>query len=96
MSSVRLIDGRVLHFPDYDALKVEGDIPVAEDGDLAACVPLIPSCELLLFTGRLVSSARKRRRQPRWAEVNAARLRLARLCIDRALSEWDSVQEVTQ
>lgn len=93
MSSVRLTDGRVLHIPGvpFD-LDRQGVILAPADDALADLVPLIPADNLLLFTERLVSGARKRRLQPRYADVNAARLKLARLCIDRALSDWQEVQ----
>lgn len=54
--------------------------------------PLIPADEILLFVGRLVTGARKRRNQPRYAEVNAARLKLARLCIECALEARPEAQ----
>ena len=93
MSSVRLTDGRVLHLPGAPFITDATSIIVAPaDADLAVLVPLIPAADLLLFTGRLVTGARKRRRQARWAEVNAARLKLARLCIDHALADWQAVQ----
>ncbi len=93
MSSVRLTDGRVLHIPGAPfVLDSHSIIMAPADDALADLVPLIPTDELLLFTGRLVTGARKRRRQPRYAEVNAARLKLARLCIDHALAEWTAVQ----
>jgi len=40
----------------------------------------------------MVAGARKRRRQERYAEVNTARLKLARLCIDRDLAECPAAQ----
>lgn len=93
MSSVRLTDGRVLHIPGapfiLDSYSV---ISAPADDSLAELVPLIPADDLLLFAGRLMTGARKRRRQPRYAEVNAARLKLAQLCIERALAEWPTVQ----
>lgn len=95
MSSVRLIDGQVLHLPGMPFVTDSHSVILAPaEDDLAALVPLIPAAELLLFTGRLVTGARKRRRQPRYAEVNAARLKLARLCIDQALADWQAVQEL--
>lgn len=93
MSSVRLTDGRVLHLPAAPfVLDGHSVITAPADTALAELVPLIPADDLLLFTGRLVTGARKRRRQPHYAEVNAARLRLAGLCIDRALIDWQEVQ----
>lgn len=93
MSSVRLTDGRVLHLPAAPfVLDGHSVITAPADTALAELVPFIPADDLLLFTGRLVTGARKRRRQPRYAEVNSARLRLARLCIDRALIDWREVQ----
>lgn len=93
MSSVRLTDGRVLHIPGapfiLDSYSV---ISAPADNSLAELVPLIPADDLLLFAGRLMTGARKRRHQPRYAEVNAARLKLAQLCIARALAEWPTIQ----
>jgi len=94
MTSVRLTDGRVLHLPGAPHVRdSHGVLSAPADAELAALVPLIPPAELLLFTGRLVTGARKRRRQERYAEMNAARLKLARLCIDQALAEWQAAQE---
>jgi len=89
MTSIRLIDGRVLHLPGAPFLTDSSSVimPPA-DAELAAPVLLIPADDLLLFTGRLVTGTRKRQRQARYAMVNTARLRLARLCIERALGEW--------
>lgn len=96
MSSVRLTDGRVLHIPGAPFILDSHSVIMAPADDaLADLVPLIPAEDLLLFTGRLVTGARKRRRQARYAEVNAARLRLAQLCIDRALDDWPLVQVLT-
>ncbi len=93
MSSVRLTDGRVLHIPGTPfILDSTSVISAPADGVLADLVPLIAKEELLLFTARLVTGVRKRRRQPRYAEVNAARLKLAQLCIERALNDWPAIQ----
>lgn len=95
MSSVRLTNGVVLHLPGAPHIKDStGAILPPDDAGLAAVVPLIPLDDLLLFTGRLVAGARKRRRQPRWADMNAARLKMARECIDRALIRWPEIQTV--
>lgn len=93
MSSVRLTDGRVLHLPGGPFV-IDSHAVIAAPADhlLADAVPLIPADEILLFAGRLVTGARKRRNQARYAEVNAARLKLARLCIERALEAWSEVQ----
>ena len=86
MTSVVLMDGRVLHLPGAPfILDATSAIGAPADDELAALVPLIPADELLLFTRRLVDGARKRRREARWREVNRARLFMARLCIERAL-----------
>ena len=93
MSSVRLTDGRVLHLPAAPFVIDDRSVITAPADDaLADLVPLILADDLLLFTGRLVTGARKRRGQRRYAEVNAARLKLARLCIDRALTDWQELQ----
>jgi hypothetical protein len=90
MTSVRLVDGRVLHLPGAPSVTDSSSIIVPPaDAELAALVPLIPADDLLLFTGRLVTGTRKRQRQARYAMVNAARLRLARLCIERTIAILD-------
>lgn len=94
MSSVRLTNGTVLHLPGAPFILDSTSVILApSDEELAALVPLIPEDDLLLFAGRLVRGARKRRRQPRWAVVNAARLNLARGCLDHALTNWQSLQD---
>lgn len=92
MSSVRLTDGRVLHIPGAPFVLDSRSVILAPADDALDLVPLIPADDLLLFTGRLVTGARKRRLQPRYADVNAARLKQAQLCIDRALKDWPEVQ----
>lgn len=88
MSSVVLTDGRVLHLPGAPFVTdATSTIAAPAHAELAALVPLIPADDLLLFTRRLVDGARKRRRDARWREVNRARLFLARLCMERALSD---------
>jgi hypothetical protein len=87
MSSVRLTDNTVLHFPGAPFFRnVTAVVVTPANDDLRQLVSKIPDGELLLFARRLVSGARKRRRDPRWSAVNEARLRMARLCIDRALT----------
>lgn len=83
MTSTRLTDGTVLYFPRIDA----SGTPVGLDAPaLAAVIPLIREDELLLFTTRLISGARKRRFEPRWSEANRSRLVAAGMCIERALA----------
>lgn len=97
MTSTRLTNGDVLHLPGAPHIKDStGVIQPPSEAELAAFVPLIPMDDILLFTGRLVTGSRKRRRQPRWAAMNMARLKLARMCIDHALAEWASVQTSEQ
>lgn len=93
MSYAKLTDGRVLHFPGPNAIVDSiSAISAPADDALADLVPLIRDDDLLLFTKRLIDGARKRRRQPRYADVNVARLRLAQLCIERALENWPAIQ----
>ena len=88
MSSVSLTDGRVLHVPGAPFILDATSVIIAPAaGDLAAVVPLIRYDQLLLFAKRLVDGARKRRFSERHREVNRAKLELARMCIERALSE---------
>lgn len=62
-------------------------IMVQEDGALAGLLPLIPADKLMLLTGVMVLGARKRWSSRAYAEASAARLKLARLRIDRTLSD---------
>ena len=97
MTSVKLTDGSVMHLPGMPFITDStSTIEAPSDEEMASVVPLIPHDELLLFTVRIVRGARKRRRQARWAKVNAARLRMARMCIDQALSNWQAVQTTGQ
>lgn len=96
MTSARLTDGRVLHFPEpgafIDSISIVMTIP---NDALPGLVPLIREDELLLFTRRLVDGARKRRFNGRYRDVNRSRLLFARLCIDRVLGGWTSEAPVT-
>lgn len=88
MTTTVLTNGRVLHLPGAPFIVDSVSTIVAlPDAELAAIVPLIRADELLLFTKRLVDGTRKRRFDERWRLVNRSRLELARLCIERALSE---------
>ena len=88
MTTTTLTDGRVLHLPGMpfivDAVSV---IIAPADEDLAALAPLVRLDELAPFTTRLLRGVQKRRHQERYHKVNRARLELARLCIDRMLSD---------
>ncbi len=88
MTSTTLRDGRVLRIPGTpfitDAVSV---IMAPADDDLAALAPLVRIEDLAPFTSRLLRGVQKRRFQERYAEVNRARLELARLCIDRMLAQ---------
>lgn len=88
MTSTPLKNGHVLHLPAMPFVFDQSSLIIPpSDDELAEAVPLIPADGLLLFAGRLVSGARKRRHDPRWQAVNDARLRLALRCIQRALAE---------
>jgi hypothetical protein len=90
MSSVRLTDGGILHLPARPlAIDSSGTIQLTAEAEaeFARLVPLIERDELLLFARRLISNARKRRHASRYSQVNLCRLRIARMCIDRALAE---------
>ncbi|MGV6873675.1 hypothetical protein ACUSIJ_13405 [Pseudochelatococcus sp. B33] len=88
MTSTRLTDGRIPHFPGPGAFVDSVGIVTALPDELPKLVPLIREDELLLFTRRLVDGARKRRFNDRYRDVNRSRLLFARLCIDRAPSGW--------
>ncbi len=86
MTATNLTDGRVFHLPAMP-FAIDADAIVApDDAELADYVPLIPAENLLPLARRLMNAARKRQQQPRWRDVNRARLALARMCLDRALA----------
>lgn len=69
------------------ALDHQSVIMAQEDDALAGLVPLIPADKLMPLTGVMVLGARKRWSSRAYAEASAARLKLARLRIDRTLSD---------
>ncbi|KAA0970449.1 hypothetical protein FPY71_08015 [Aureimonas fodinaquatilis] len=87
MTCVVLVDGRVFHLPGAPYVTDStSEIIAPPDAELTALVPLIPDADLLLLIRRLVMGVHRRRFDSRWKVVNRSRLKLARLCIDRALS----------
>lgn len=88
MTTTRTADGHPLHFPpSLQPVDEQGRIAPPAPETLPALAQSVAPGELLLFAKRLVSSARKKRRHPRWEAVNASKLALARICLDRALAE---------
>ncbi len=88
MTTARTSGGGSLHFPPFGIIK--DSVSVIEPPpamDLRGMAGAILPSELLVFSRRLVQAAKRRERNPRWQKVNRARLELARLCLDRALSE---------
>lgn len=79
--------GRPLFFPASYAVGDDGAIVPPAPDEISRIVDAIATDELLLFTKRLISTAKKRRRADRYVHVNRARLALARLCIERAERE---------
>ncbi|NDV53927.1 hypothetical protein [Salipiger sp. PrR003] len=87
MSSTRLGDDRGLHLPGAPlVLDARSVIVVPTERASTELAPLFPTDDLPLLTGRLVIGTMKKRRAPHHAELNRARLKLARLCVDRALT----------
>ena len=87
MSYVHMRDGSVFHFPKLAGPDRPIEIPPASDL-MRVAADARPS-SLPLFVKSLVRGAAKHERKPRYAGVNAARLFLARACIDRMLAEGD-------
>jgi hypothetical protein len=78
--------GKPLFFPASYATDPEGKIVPPAPDELTRIVDEIAPGEILLFTKRLISTAKKRQRSDRYVHVNRARLVLARACIERVLS----------
>lgn len=92
MTTTVLTDGRVIHIPGMPFILDSASVIAAPPADeLAALVPLVRPDELLPLTKRLVHHTAKRRFQEHYREVNRARLELARLCIERALSAGQDI-----
>ena len=75
--------GKPLFFPSTYAVGDDGAILPPAPDEISRIVDDIAASELLLFTKRLISITKKRRRTDRYVHVNRARLVLARLCIER-------------
>ena len=76
-----------IFFPPSLPLDPAGTIEPPPFIDLPAIAAAVHPDELMLFTRRLVASAKKRSRTERYHRLNRRRLELARLCIDRILAE---------
>jgi hypothetical protein len=81
--------GTPIHFPMLTGEDPTGPIPAADPAEIETIAKAVAPGELLLFARRLIDGSRKKARSPRWAVVNAQRLGLAKLCIDRALGELE-------
>lgn len=86
MTATRTAGGVPLHFPPTLDVDDDGLIKAPPESDLEGIADAVHVEGLLLFTHRLIGSAKRRGRKPRWYAVNVWRLQLARACLDRALS----------
>lgn len=78
---------RPLFFPPSLQTDEAGVIMARPSDELVAFAEQVAPEQLLPFVRRLINVTRKRRRQVRWSVVNRQRMELARLCIDRVISE---------
>lgn len=74
--------GRPLFFPASMDLDDEGAVIPRPMAELKPFAEAIAPHEILPFVRRLINTASRRKRQPKWAAVNRQRLELARLCIE--------------
>lgn len=87
MTTARASTGKPLHFPGSFITNAVDVIVPPNAEELARIAGQLAPKALPLFVAGLMKSARRRRYQPRWSEMNRARLILARLCLDRMLAE---------
>lgn len=87
MTQTMSVAGRPLFFPASYATGDDGAIVPPQPEELTRIVDEIAPHEILLFTKRLIATAKKRKRGIRYQHVNRARLALARLCIERVERE---------
>lgn len=78
--------GRPLFFPASMDLDADGHVMPRPLEELASFAEAIAPHEILPFVRRLINTASRRKREPKWEAVNRQRLELAKICIDRALS----------
>ena len=85
MTATHTRQGGVLHFPPQIP-DVTGQAHIPSPGELAEIAASIQRGRMPLFTKQFLSGACKKQHNPRWQQINCARLLLARLCIDQMLS----------
>lgn len=90
MTTTRAAKGGVIHFPAAIILDSVSVIEPPPSETLPGIAEAVHPAELLIFSKRLVQAARKRNRNVRWQKVNRSRIELARLCLERALSNWSA------
>lgn len=90
MTSTVSVTGAPIHFPRIENSNPDEPISAVDPAELEAIAQAVAPRELLLFVRRLIDGSRKKARSPRWAAVNAQRLVLARLCIERALGALEA------
>jgi hypothetical protein len=88
MTTTKTAAGRPLHFPaTIEPVDASGVIVPPPPEALPEVAQAVAPGELLLFAQRLVRSARKKRHHPRWGAVNASKIALAGMCLDRVLAD---------
>lgn len=79
--------GCPLFFPSSMDLDAQGRVMPRPLSELQPFAEAIAPHELLPFVRRIINTASRRKREPKWAAVNRQRLELAKLCLDRAIAE---------
>jgi len=87
MTSAIAVDGSTIHFPRLTGEDPAGPVPPVSAAELEAIARAVAPGEVMAFAQRLIAVARKRAGQPRWAAINEQRLKLAQMCLSRALAE---------
>lgn len=79
--------GRPLFFPPSMDMDDAGMIIPRPFEELAMFAANVAPHELFPFIRRLINGTSRRRNHAKWAAVNEQRLLLARLCIERAMTD---------
>ena len=85
--------GRPIFFPPGIETDDCGVILAIADSQLSALAARVAPDQLFPFIRRLINSTSHRRREERWSAVNRQRMQLAKLCIERALTEAIAVAD---
>jgi hypothetical protein len=87
MTQTMTIAGKPLFFPSSLKTDAGGVIEPPAPDQLPGIAETVAPGGLLLFTMRLVRSAKNHRLSERWRGVNRSKLALAGLCLERAIRE---------